>query len=107
MLNRALRLLRTYHQLSQQELAKRLEVSNSYLSEIEKGAKTPSMEVLQKYSALFKMPLSSILLFSESLEADRKPGSRLRVAAADKVLKLLEWLDDRETVSKSPEDVSA
>lgn len=99
MLYRALRLLRTYHQLSQQDLAKKLEISNSYLSEIEKGVKTPTLDLLQKYSALFKMPLSTIMLFSESLDGDRKPGAKLRVAAADKILKLLEWIEDREVVT--------
>ena len=85
--------------LSQQELAKKLEISNSYLSEIEKGVKTPTIDLLQKYSALFKMPLSTIMLFSESLDEDRKPGAKLRVAAADKILKLLEWLEDRESLT--------
>lgn len=98
MLYRALRLLRTYHQLSQLELAKKLEISNSYLSEIEKGVKTPSIELLQKYSTMFKMPLSTILLFSESIGSDKKRSTKLRTAAADKVLKLLEWIDDRDSV---------
>lgn len=99
MLNRALRLLRTYHQLNQQELAKKLEISNTYLSEIETGSKAPSIELLQKYSVLFRMPVSSIMLFAETMESDRKPGTRLRVSAADKILKLLEWLEERELVS--------
>jgi len=101
MLYRALRLLRTYHQLNQQELAKKLEISNSYLSEIEKGVKTPTVELLQKYSTIFKMPLSTILLFSESLDSDKKPSSKVRTAAADKVLKLLEWIEDRDSVESS------
>jgi transcriptional regulator with XRE-family HTH domain len=99
MLNRALRLLRTYHQLNQQELAKKLEISNTYLSEIETGSKAPSVELLQKYSVLFRMPVSSIMLFAETMGSDRKPGARLRVSAADKILKLLEWLEERELVS--------
>jgi transcriptional regulator with XRE-family HTH domain len=106
MLYRALRLLRTYHQINQQEMAKKLDVSNSYLSEIEKGLKSPTLDLLQKYSAHFKMPLSSILLFSEEIEGDRKPGSRLRVSAADKVLKLLEWLEDREAIADPQEKLS-
>jgi transcriptional regulator with XRE-family HTH domain len=82
-------------------LARKLEVSNSYLSEIENGLKSPTLDLLQKYSELFKMPLSTIMLFSEALEGDRKPGARLRVAAADKVLKLLEWIEDRESVTNA------
>lgn len=101
MIHRALRLLRTYHQLNQQDLAKKLVISNSYLSEIENGVKAPSIEILQKYGSVFRMPVSSILLFSEEIESSRKPGTKLRVAAADKILKLLEWLEQREVVSES------
>ncbi|OWY29301.1 helix-turn-helix transcriptional regulator [Herbaspirillum robiniae] len=99
MLNRALRLLRTYHQLKQIELAKQLGVSNSYLSEIEKGVKAPGMDLLEKYSQLFKMPVSSILLFSEQMSNERRPSEKLRVAAADKILRLLEWIDEKDALS--------
>lgn len=97
MLNRALKLLRTFHQLSQVELAKRLGLSNSYLSELESGTKSPSVEVLGQYSVVFKLPLSSILLFSEQLESATL-GNKLKVKAADKVLKLLEWVSERESI---------
>jgi transcriptional regulator with XRE-family HTH domain len=98
MLNRALRLLRTYHQLTQVQLAKRLEISNSYLSEIESGDKVPTIDLLNKYSDIFKMPTSSILLFSESLAGEGSRGGKLRVGAADKILRLLEWLEERNAI---------
>jgi len=101
MLNRALKLLRTYHQLNQVELAKRLGISNSYLSELEKGDKTPGLDLLDRYAEVFKMPVSSIMLFSESIDSERKPGTKLRVAAADKILRLLEWLQERDAVERS------
>ncbi len=100
MLNRALRLLRTYHQLTQVELAKRLGISNSYLSEIESGDKSPPIELLGKYSDIFKMPTSSILLLSESLDGEGARASKLRVGAADKILRLLEWLEERDAIKK-------
>ncbi len=100
MLNRALRLLRTYHQLTQVQLAKRLGISNSYLSEIESGDKTPPLDLLDKYSDIFKMPTSSILLFSESLTGEGRHGGKLRVGAADKILRLLEWLEERDAIQK-------
>jgi transcriptional regulator with XRE-family HTH domain len=98
MLNRALKLLRTYHQLKQIELAKRLGVSNSYLSEIETGLKSPGVDLLEKYAEVFKMPVSSIMLFSETMSSEKTSGERLRIAAADKILRLLEWIDERESV---------
>jgi transcriptional regulator with XRE-family HTH domain len=99
MLHRALKLLRTYHQLTQVDLAKRLGISNSYLSELEKGGvKEPSLELLGKYAEIFKMPASSILLFSEQIGTEVKPGTRLRIASAEKILRLLEWLEERNDV---------
>ena len=101
MLHRALRLLRTYHQLTQIELSKRLLISNSFLSEIESGDKTPSLDLLEKYSDTFKMPVSSIMLFSESMGAQRTPGTKLRVVAAEKIIRLLEWLEEPNAIQTS------
>lgn len=99
MLNRALKMLRTYHQLKQVELAKQLEISNSYLSEIESGSKVPGLELLEKYSKFFKMPVSSILLFSEKISDDSRISEKIRVTAADKILRLLEWIDEKDSVA--------
>ena len=99
MLNRALKLLRSYHQLNQLELAKRLGISNSYLSEIEKGVKTPGFELLEKYGEVFKMPVSSIMLFSEKISVEGTTSEKFRVAAADKILRLLEWIDEKDSIT--------
>ena len=48
MLGEALRLIRVYHDLKQKQVAERLDISTSYLSEIEKGHKTPSLELIQR-----------------------------------------------------------
>jgi len=101
MLNRALRLLRTYHQLTQVDLAARLGISNTYLSEIERGDKQPPVELLSRYGEIFKMPASSIMLFSEAMGDGTKSSSTLRIAAADKILRLLEWLEVKDDVKKS------
>lgn len=99
MLNRALKLLRTYHQFKQIELAKRLGISNSYLSEIEAGLKVPGLDLLDKYAEIFKMPTSSILLFSEKMTSDKKFSEKVRLAAADKVLRLLEWIEEKDALN--------
>lgn len=100
MLHRALKLLRTYHRMTQAGLASRLDISNSYLSEIESGIKQPGLDLLSKYSLVFDIPLSSIILFSEKIESGAGAGSKLRVAAANKVLRLLEWLDEGDAIKK-------
>ena len=101
MLHRALKLLRTYHQLKQVELAGELGISNSYLSEIETGLKAPGIDLLEAYGRVFKMPISSILLFSESMKDKPTPGKRLRVAAADKIVRLLEWLEESDAIKQA------
>lgn len=98
MLSEALRLLRTYHQQSQSVLANKLEISNSYLCEIEKGVKAPSIDLLNKYSEIYKMPVSTILLFSEEANATNKTTDRIRFSASEKVLKLMAWIADKEAV---------
>jgi transcriptional regulator with XRE-family HTH domain len=92
MYNRALKLIRQYHRLSQAEVAARIGLSRSFLSELEKeGGKKPSIDVLERYAAFFKIPVSSLLLFAESSASDNF-RDRSRVFAAGKVLKMLEWL---------------
>ena len=99
MLNRALRLMRTYHHMTQVELSRRLGISNSYLSELESGVKQPQFDLLERYGQLFKMPVSSILLFSENMEQKPRQSTKLRITAANKVLRLLEWLEVKEEIA--------
>lgn len=91
MLGEALRLIRVYHDLTQTQLSFELGVSNSFLSEIESGKKTPTLELLSKYGERFQIPLSSLLFFSENLEKS-KLTSGIRTGVARKVLSLLNWV---------------
>lgn len=93
MLGEALRLIRVYHDLKQKEAADLLSVSTSYLSEIEKGRKTPTFDIVQRYSDKFVLPVSSIMFFAESVEG----GSfdRARFIVAGKMLSLMQFLEAR------------
>ena len=104
MYDRALKMIRQYHRLSQSDLAEQIDISRSYLNEIERGKKEPSLEVLNKYSSRFDVPLSSLLLFAERTQ-DRN-FDKARVFFADKVLKMLEWVaegteDEQDTTRKT------
>lgn len=92
MLNQALRLIRSYHDLSQTQLCFDLGISNSYLSEIESGKKQPSIDILKKYSEKFDLPLSSILFFSENIRSS-KPSDGIRKSVAEKIIRILEWIE--------------
>ncbi|WP_026887826.1 helix-turn-helix transcriptional regulator [Clostridium beijerinckii] len=75
MINESLRLLRVFHDLKAIDLAKKLSISQSYLSEIENGKKKPSLELIEKYSVVFKIKPSTILFFSEEIEQDSLKGN--------------------------------
>lgn len=94
MLNEALRLIRVFHDVSQKDMAGRLQIAPSYLSEIEKGKKEPTLLLLKRYSEEFNIPMSSILFFSEHME-DGVAAGRLRTAISGKVLKLLDFIAAR------------
>jgi len=97
MYGRALKLIREYHRRSQLDVAQSLGISRSYLSEIESGLKNPSIEILERYSEVFNMPISSLMLFSEAA-GQPNTADRVRQFAADKALKILEWLEDTSVV---------
>lgn len=96
MLGEALRLVRVYHDLTQTQLSFELGISNSFLSELESGKKTPSLDFLSKYAERFQIPVSSLLFFSENLE-DNKLTSGIRTGVAKKVLALLNWVAKKDS----------
>ena len=95
MLNEALRIIRAYHDITQTQLCSELGISNSYLSEIESGKKVPSLDLLNKYSQHFDIPVSSLMFFSESLNKS-KITDKIRVGAARKIVSLLQWVEQRD-----------
>jgi len=94
----ALRLIRVFHDMKQNELADRLGVSKSHLSEIENGKKQPTLQLMERYSYEFRIPVSSILFFSEKLDkpADLSiSANRTRGIIARKVITFLQLVETR------------
>jgi transcriptional regulator with XRE-family HTH domain len=96
MQHEALRLVRVFHDMNQTTLAERLQISKSYLSEIESGKKQVTLELLQRYAETFGMPLSSLLFFAE--QVDNGAREKVRTAIAGKALKMLNWMAAKEAV---------
>jgi transcriptional regulator with XRE-family HTH domain len=89
-LGAALRSLRVFHDLSQTEAAEKLEISKSYLSEVEAGKKDPTLALLSQYAEVFSVPLSSLLFFVEQM--GKSDPASIASAIAPKVLRLLDWI---------------
>jgi transcriptional regulator with XRE-family HTH domain len=105
MYDRALKTIRQYHRLSQSDLAEQINISRSYLNEIERNKKEPSLEVLKKYAERFEVPLSSLMLFAE--QGAGTTFDKARVFVADKVLKMLEWVAEGENGEPREADKAA
>ena len=97
MIHEALRLIRVFHDLKQVELAERLGVSKSHISEIESGNKTPSLDLIQRYATEFKLPASSIMFFAEELP-HAKSGDKVRSKIAGKVIDILRFVERKSDV---------
>ena len=65
-----LRRQRTERQLKQSTLADQLHVSSSFLSRLEKGEKTPSMELLQRLARVWGMDLRRLQLRAHIIPDD-------------------------------------
>ena len=74
MICETLRKLRNIYGFKASEMSTKLGISSSYLSEIENGKKQPSLELLEKYSRIFDIKLSSLILISETYEEAEATG---------------------------------
>jgi transcriptional regulator with XRE-family HTH domain len=64
-INRILRLLRVAEDITARELAGKLGLSASYISEIETGKKEPTLKVLNAYGAFFGISPANLLYIQE------------------------------------------
>lgn len=84
--------------MKQGELAEKLGLSRSHISELENSNKTPSMDVIERYAAEFRVPVSSIMFFAENV--DKTEGRKARLAKAKgviatKIISFLQTIEDR------------
>ena len=96
--NDYLKYLRKSHYLSQEELAKKLGISQTYYSQVENGQKRPSISLWQKLHKLFNISdyIMWQLIGGNSVQLDEREKEILD-QIKDKILKAkLENLEDDE-----------
>ncbi len=82
-----LRLLRIAHDYSVSDVSKKTQLSAPYIYEMERGEKTPTLSVIEKYAELFDIKSNTIMFFSD--EADEK-----KLTTQKLLLKILETIVD-------------
>lgn len=91
MIGETLRLIRVINGVKANDLAKKLDISASYLSLIENGKKRPSLDIIGEYSIIFGVKVSSIMFLDEEMQ-DSKNGDILRKLTAPTLLSLLRMI---------------
>ena len=85
----ALRLLRVFDGKTARELAKFLDISPNYLSEIEKGKKPPTLDMLGEYAKFYNLRRSDIVKMQEEIDLIPATASR-KIRIARKLISMLE-----------------
>ncbi len=91
-LGKILKHIRLFNKLTQLELSEQINLSRSYLSEIESGKKIPQISVLEDYARVFDIPLSHIMLFAENYDEKITFKKSLKKAVTGTALKFLDWV---------------
>lgn len=99
-INKALKTVRVYHGLNQTELAQRLNVPKSTISEIESGKRGVDLTMVSRYTDFFKIPASSLILLAEMQNDPANKSKDPRKWIAEKVFKILDWIDETSAVTK-------
>lgn len=84
-LGNVLRLFRIARDMTVKELAEKMDVSSSYICDVERGARNPSMETYQKYSDALRVPLSTIIFFNEEVTSYGYSYRKLLISILQKV----------------------
>ncbi|EPA8175190.1 helix-turn-helix domain-containing protein [Yersinia enterocolitica] len=95
MLHKALRLIRQYHSESITGLSIALDIPKERITQLESGAWLPSVDILERYSSHFDIPVSSLMFFSETLGTQGRLSKRIRLNLAGKVLEILAWVNKK------------
>lgn len=101
MIHRALKLTREFHRMKQVDLAEKLLISKSYLSEIESGGKNISVALLEKYSEIFNIPISTFFLFEENIVT---PTNKVQSTSAKRLLEFFEWVAHKDDDERTQEE---
>ncbi|MEK4508828.1 helix-turn-helix domain-containing protein [Paenibacillus sp. FSL K6-2524] len=80
------------------EMSSMLGISNSYLSEIENNKKQPSLEILQNYSKILGIKLSSLILLAEDFEEASK-NNKSQEFIKNMMLRLVNFMSKSEGLS--------
>lgn len=102
-----IRRIRQDARLSQEELAEAAGINRTYLSQLENGRSSPTLDVLERIARALEVPISALIADSRSAHASQP----LYEISADEVIYpgLREFLEDERTrllMNPSPDEIA-
>lgn len=92
-----LKRLRLIYGYKASELSEIINISPSYLSEIENGKKQPSLELLENLSNVYGIKLSSLILITEEVEKnDSKTNDLIKKLMNNLILNMSKGINDED-----------
>ena len=89
-LGKAIRLCRTQRDLNQSELAKRADISVSYLSLLERGKRDPNFSTVERISNALNVPVSILVFLAAEKEELSEMSTELQEKLSHTALLLME-----------------
>lgn len=84
--------IRYNHNISQEDMAKILEINRNYLSRIETNKSLPTTEILTKLAEKFNVSIDSLL----GVNLDGKEGAQARIKKMNKINQYCSYLSNSE-----------
>lgn len=88
----ALRLIRILNNIKSKDMAEKLGISSSYLSQIENNKRRPTLEIIEKYAEIFEMRTSSLIFLLEEYQ-DKSFSGKIKGNTKDVVIGLMKTLE--------------
>lgn len=87
-LGNVLKLIRIARELSIKDLSEKMGVSPAYISEVEANSKSPSLEMLARFSEALKINRSNILYFDEQGQKNGYNYQQLLYSILQKIIEI-------------------
>lgn len=91
-INEILKLVRIAQDLSTKEVADRMNVRSSYISDVERGDRNPNLKTLDKYCAALNISTDNLFLWREDQKKNRYTYRKLLM----KLLQAIDEIDERQ-----------
>lgn len=103
-INRALKQIRLFHNLTQAEMGSKTKTSQVFISKIESG-ETVSLLTLSRYAKALNIPEWQLLFFSENMQSKNIKSEIYRKFVVDKVLKILAFISKNAEIEELKKDL--